>query len=426
MSKFLFTTGAADGHVNVCTTIVKKLVTNGHEVAWITGRLYKEKVESVGAIFYPLPKSFDPEDVEIYDYWPELRKRKGLNQIKYYLKHVFLDNTQELIETINVVLQSFPADVVVGDTIMYAAYFNSELGGPPSAMISLLPLTLPSKDTAPFGFGFTPGNSWLARVRNQILNLLFDHIIMRDVNAYMNRIRRNLGLPYSNKTLFRLIHNLPSMVLQISTPAFEYSRSDLPDNIKFVGPILLDPAQNYIKPSWWEDLNNRKVVLVNQGTVAKDLKDLIIPSIQGLKDEDLLVITVPVVQGELDSIPLNVRAEKFIPFDQILPNVDIMISNGGYGGTQMALAYGIPLVLAGATDDKMEVSARVEWAGAGINLRKSRPMPVEIRSAVKTVLSNPQYKNNAEKIQREFQKHDGASEASELLESLVPKKSNLE
>ncbi len=39
MSKFLFITGAADGHVNVCKPIVKKLIARGHEVAWITGAL---------------------------------------------------------------------------------------------------------------------------------------------------------------------------------------------------------------------------------------------------------------------------------------------------------------------------------------------------------------------------------------------------
>jgi UDP:flavonoid glycosyltransferase YjiC (YdhE family) len=158
--------------------------------------------------------------------------------------------------------------------------------------------------------------------------------------------------------------------------------------------------------------------------LAKNVNDLIIPAIQGLADEDLLVITVPVADGELDSIPSNVRAEKFIPFDQILPHVDVMITNGGYGGTQMALAHGIPLVLAGSTDDKKEVSARVEWAGAGINLRKLRPSSKEIRNAVKAVLSNPQYKNNAKKIQEDFQNYNAPLRVSELLESLVLNKSN--
>ena len=39
-----------------------------------------------------------------------------------------------------------------------------------------------------------------------------------------------------------------------------------------------------------------------------------------------------------------------------------MLTNGGYGGVQYALAHGVPLVVAGDTEDKPEVAARVEDA----------------------------------------------------------------
>jgi UDP:flavonoid glycosyltransferase YjiC (YdhE family) len=237
----------------------------------------------------------------------------------------------------------------------------------------------------------------------------------------MNSIRGKLGLPNVKKP-FTDFFTFPSLVMQLSTPAFEYPRSDLPDNVKFTGPILLDPTRDYNRPTWWNDLStDHIVVLVNQGTIAKNFDDLIIPTIRGLAEEEVLVVIVPVASNEIEGLPSNVRAEKFIPFDQILPYVDVMVTNGGYGGTQMALAHGIPLVLAGATDDKMEVSARVEWANAGINLRKSKPSPNEIKNAVKEVLTNPQFKASAERIQKDFQKYDAPKIASELLESLVPR-----
>ena len=90
-----------------------------------------------------------------------------------------------------------------------------------------------------------------------------------------------------------------------------------------------------------------------------------------------------------------------------------------YGGTQRALAAGIPLVVVGETEDKMEVGARVEWAGAGNNLRKQRPSPDEIRDAVKEVLVNPKYRENARRIQADFAKYDAPTRAAELLESLA-------
>jgi UDP:flavonoid glycosyltransferase YjiC (YdhE family) len=96
-----------------------------------------------------------------------------------------------------------------------------------------------------------------------------------------------------------------------------------------------------------------------------------------------------------------------------------MVTNGGYGGVQMALAHGVPLVVAGATEDKMEVAARVQWSGAGINLKKRRPSPVDIRCAVNEVLADPAYRENARRIQADFARYDAPQRAAELLEALA-------
>jgi UDP:flavonoid glycosyltransferase YjiC (YdhE family) len=133
----------------------------------------------------------------------------------------------------------------------------------------------------------------------------------------------------------------------------------------------------------------------------------------------VLVIAVPVQEGQLGTMPGNARAESFVPFDRLMPHVDVMVSNGGYGGTQMALAHGIPLVVAGETEDKMEVAARIEWSGTGINLRTQRPSPEQVRRAVKEVRTDPQYREKARAMQADFAKYDAPTQASELLESLA-------
>jgi len=77
------------------------------------------------------------------------------------------------------------------------------------------------------------------------------------------------------------------------------------------------------------------------------------------------------------------------------------------------------LVIAGATEDKMEVATRVEWAGVGINLRNQRPSPDGIRNAVTEILSNPVYQQNAKRVQADFAKYDAPTRAAELLEMLA-------
>jgi UDP:flavonoid glycosyltransferase YjiC (YdhE family) len=67
-------------------------------------------------------------------------------------------------------------------------------------------------------------------------------------------------------------------------------------------------------------------------------------------------------------VPANARVAEFIPFDDLLPHIDVLVSNGGYGGVQQTLGHGVPMVLAGEAADKAEVTARAAWAGVAINL----------------------------------------------------------
>ncbi|MEJ2733021.1 MAG: glycosyltransferase [Anaerolineae bacterium] len=420
MFRFLFTTGTGTGHVNPVLPVVSTLVERGHEVVWITGRAYEAKVEATGARFHPFPEAIDTSLVGMYEFFPEYAKRKGLAQTRYMLKHVFLDACSAEFEAMESVLPQFPADVLVSDVAIFAPYFKSEMGGPPSALISFVPLALPSRDTAPYGLGIVPGDDWLGRVRNRLLNFVGHRILLRDVTQHANAIRRELSLTPIDKPFLRAMFELPDLVLCLTTPAFEYPRSDLPENVHFVGPVFPRLDADFEPPSWWHDLSGSEpVILVNQGTEATDLEDLVRPTIRGLKDEPVLVVAVPVQGGQLGDLPDNVRAEPFIPFDRLLPHVDVMVSNGGYGGTQMALAHGIPLVVAGETEDKMEVAARVEWTDAGINLRQQHPSPDQVRRAVKKVLANPRYRENAGAIGASFAKYDAPTRASELLESLA-------
>jgi hypothetical protein len=63
-------------------------------------------------------------------------------------------------------------------------------------------------------------------MRNHALNALFQRVIFRDVAAYANDVRYTLGLPPIQRSVFDGLS--PFLNLQSSTPAFEYSRSDLP------------------------------------------------------------------------------------------------------------------------------------------------------------------------------------------------------
>jgi UDP:flavonoid glycosyltransferase YjiC (YdhE family) len=118
----------------------------------------------------------------------------------------------------------------------------------------------------------------------------------------------------------------------------------------------------------------------------------------------------------LGPLHANARAEQFIPFDQLLPHVSVIVTNGGYGGIHYALAYGVPLV-AGDSEDKPEAAAAwVAWSGAGVNLRTGDPSEKQVARAVGWLLREPRYRDASQRLEREIAEQDAVQTVAEVLE----------
>jgi UDP:flavonoid glycosyltransferase YjiC (YdhE family) len=127
---------------------------------------------------------------------------------------------------------------------------------------------------------------------------------------------------------------------------------------------------------------------------------------RALAGKDLLLVVTTGDQASASALrasaPDNARVEAFIPYEQLLTKVDVMITNGGYGGVQFALAHGVPLVVAGDTEEKPEIAARASWSGTGINLRTGSPTEHAITHAVHRILTEPSFGSAARTLQHEL------------------------
>ncbi|MEO0409876.1 MAG: nucleotide disphospho-sugar-binding domain-containing protein, partial [Cyanobacteria bacterium P01_A01_bin.135] len=317
------------------------------------------------------------------------------------------------------VLKDYSADVVLADTFFLAAGWLHEAGGPPWAQLAVSALSFASKDTAPYGMNLPPSSSMQGRLKNKALRATVK-LGFRDVLSSINQGREQFNLEPTDKLLFDTVS--PYLYLASTVPGFEYPRSDLPAQVHFIGPPISAASGPFTPPDWWGDLQtDQPVVHVTQGTVATNPQDLLRPAIEALADEPLLVVATtgdePV--ANLGPLPGNVRAAEFIPYQHLLPKVDVMVTNGGYGGVQQSLAQGIPLVAAGASEDKPEICARIAWCGAGIDLKTGSPQPPQIRDAVNKILTDGQYRQSAQRLQAEIQAYQPSQQAVALLEALA-------
>jgi UDP:flavonoid glycosyltransferase YjiC (YdhE family) len=71
-------------------------------------------------------------------------------------------------------------------------------------------------------------------------------------------------------------------------------------------------------------------------------------------------------------------------------------------------------VVAGTTEDKPEVAARVEWSGTGVNLRTGTPHAADVRAAVQT---DPTFRLRAETLSKEFNQYHPFDVIAEIVEA---------
>jgi len=431
MSSVLICSTPAHGHVTPLVAVAAELIQQGHRVRFLTGSRFRERVEGVGAEFLPLPTEADFDDRTVDADHPGRAGLTGAAAMRFDVREIFLRPAASQHRTLTDIIAAGQVDVILVEPLFLGVIpllLQPRASRPAIATMGILPLSLASRDTAPFGLGLPPRHGWSGRLRNAALALLAERVIFASTQRLASRMVQQIA----GQPLPVFVMNWPAMadaIIQLSVPGFEYPRSDLPPSVHFVGPVsetaaATGPRSAADLPSWWDELHtDRPVVLVTQGTVANsDYSGLIGPTIAGLADQDALVVVTtggPDTDTLPQPLPANVRAARFLPYDLLLPLVDVMVTNGGYGGVHFALRHGVPLVVAGATEDKVEVSARIGWSGVGVNLATARPSPAQIAAAVDRVLTEPRFAAASARLGQEIGQAPGARGVSRVIDDLL-------
>ncbi|HWD38015.1 MAG TPA: glycosyltransferase [Fimbriimonas sp.] len=429
MAKFLFAPIPFTGHVAPGLPIARELIERGHSVRWYTTHRFKSAVEKIGATYLPMSMATELDEARLNEQFPERSSLKGLNQLRYDIKRVFIDQVPPMLEDVTKAYKEDPADVVVGDNLSGVAAMLSERFEIPWGTYGISVLGFPSLDAPPFGLNIIPGRSPVEKIRNRLLNWAVDHIVFKDSIAHFHAMRATHGFPRINDTPFTFARRA-DVYLQCGVSSFEYPRSDLPKNVRFIGAFVPSPPSEWKEPAWWPRLDSgRPVILITQGTIANDYDELIRPGLRALKNEDATIIVTtgsnPPEAVDMPSLPENVIVEQFVPYAHLMPKVDLLLTNGGYGSVQIALTHGVPVLAFGASEDKAEIANRISWSGVGLGIRTKTPTGAQILRSVREILGSTSYKERAAAMRKELAECDAAQTSGDLLEQLLPIKSRL-
>ena len=424
--QILIASTPATGHLNPLLAVGRILIAEGHEVAFLSGSALRSRIEDIGAKFHAFPEGADFDLRDFDSVAPELKSiQPGPDWLRVAMERIFVDTVPAQHKGLQQVLQDFPADIIIGDDTIFGVLpmlLGPVSKRPPIVLCGTSFLHWHREDGAPHFVGLPPATTKEQRDDYAAIYREHDRLIYQPVADRLNRILKTMGVGPLSRTLFDSVVDLADAYLQLTVPSFEFPR-DFPPSVHFVGTPPMIPNQAPL-PSWAHELDgSRKVVLVTQGTLANHNFGLLIgPTLAALADEPDLLVVATAGGRPIDAIPgpipANARLASYLPFEWILPKVDVFVTNGGYGSVNQAMSFGIPLVTAGLTEDKADVNARVAWSGVGINLASNEPAPQALREAVRTVLDKPDYRRRAASMAAEFGAIDTRSEVLRIVSQL--------
>lgn len=334
-------------HYEKIAAIAVELAQLGYPVTFITGRIFENHVDNLhpNIKFLPfqgLDDKLSKEDTETYMSLPS-----GVEQELFITKKVLVDGMSDGHETLQAAFREF-RDQHSEEKPLISLYDQSVTGHHPillgspgirpdaSIGISLAPLAIDSNDTFPFRTGKAPHQGPDAKeVHRKAYAAFFEDRFNRELNEYWWAKLRDIGAAREKyPVILHAMNALPDYLMTLGIPEFEFPRSDLRDNIRYFGAFKKVGKQGDKEPelpNWWSDVarakkEGKKIIAVSQGTVEVRPEDLVLPTLEALKDqEDVLVIATFVVTEPEDVpglvVPDNARVAKFLPYDQLLPYV---------------------------------------------------------------------------------------------------------
>jgi UDP:flavonoid glycosyltransferase YjiC (YdhE family) len=419
--KILFATLPFDGHFSPLTGVAMHLKAAGHDVRWYAGPSYAAKLARLGIPHIPFKRATEINGDNIGTLFPERAGLHGPALLRFELKTIFVNNSLKYFEDVQEIDATYPFDVLFCDAGFYAMKLVKEKLGKRVCAFGVVPSMESAKDAPPNFVGLKPAKTAIGRLVHREMRAMMDWMVMNEGKEIYNGMLAAQGVAPIEGPLSDLPYRSADVFFQGSVAGFEYPRRDPNPKVKFVGALL--PYKNGSATAFSQSAKLDKykpVILISQGTVDnKAPGKLIVPALEALKDTGALLV-VATGYSQTDELRKaypqdNIVIEDFVDFDFILGRADLFICNGGFGGVLLSLSHGVPLVVAGIREGKNDVNAHVDYFGVGIDLRTESPKPGDIRRATDRILSEPRWKQNVARLQKEFSGY----RANELIDAYL-------
>jgi UDP:flavonoid glycosyltransferase YjiC (YdhE family) len=314
-------------------------------------------------------------------------------------------------------MQRFQPHALAVDWVLTGAAVAGEATDLPTALLIHANNPVPEPGKPPPGFGFLPARSALGRARDRVFTSVFLRLFNKGLRA-LNDARLALGLQPLGHVLEHF--DRPARLLCLYSEAFDLPADRHPAQLRYVGPVLEQPAWAEPWSPPWPAEDRRPLVVVSMSTTYMGQERVLRRCVDAVSSMPVraLVTVGPTLDPAAFHGADNVVVVRSAPHDQVFPHASAVITHAGMGTVMRALAHGLPLLCMPQGRDQNDVTARVRWHGAGLRLRP-RASAAKIRAALDRVLRQPSFREAAQRLQQAIQADLTADRATAELEALA-------
>jgi MGT family glycosyltransferase len=412
--KFLLVSWGTSGNLNPLLTAGRQLRRSGHGVRVMADPAMRDEVDAAGFEFVTWSRAPIGDDADPTDF----------SDMKDWMRRAMFDPAFAYAADIRDEVRSVPTDAVLCIDLLFGAVLGAEAVGVPYAMLSPHISLRPLPGVPPAASGLTPPQTpeeraEFAAAHDRWVNLLNFFL------PNLNEARARLGLRGLNHVL-DLFDRSDRILLAISKE-FDFKATSLPDNVRYVGPLLDVPSWSERWQAPWSAQSKRPRVLIACSSGAQGQGDLVqrIISAMANVDADAVVTVGPSLRLADFSAPQNVHLLRSASHDAVMADVSVVVTQGGHGTVSRALINGLPQLILPNGRDQADNAARVVANGAGLRL-KPDTSEAEIAAAVNRLITDPQFRVAARRLGDAVRADMVASGLVREMESIVAERQRAE
>ncbi len=397
------------------TTLGYELQRRGHRVTLFGVLDAQPKTSAAGLEFWAIGEEEFPVGASA-DHSAQLGELSGLAAFRYTIT-LFQQGTAILLREAPSAIKAAGVELLLIDQTSFGGGTVADFLKLPFISVCCAMMLNQEPSVPPINVTWPYNPAWWAQLRNQFGHKLTERIaqpILETVAKY----RREWELPPH-------LHpdDAYSQLAQLcQQPAeFEFPRRHLSQCFHFNGSYH-NPASREPTPFPFEKLTGQPLIYASMGTLQNRLGWVfknIAEACVGLDAQLVIALGGGSSPESLPDLPGNPLVVGYAPQLELLQKATLTITHAGMNTAMESLSNGVPMVAIPIANDQPGVAARIAWTGAGEVVPLAKLSGSRLQKAVKLVLTENSYKQNAVRLQTAIRHAGGVSRAADIVEQVA-------